>query len=401
MSTAAAATARGEPLFLSFFYLLRQAGLPVSSREWLTFVEALAKGLVAADLYRFYALARATLVKDEKHYDLFDQCFTHHFAGAKPPDAFVKALDQWLQEPLPVPELSEEELAQLATHDLDELRRLFEERMREQDERHDGGSKWIGTGGTSPFGHSGQNPAGIRVGGAGGGRRAVQVAAKRRFREYRSDVVLETRQLGIALRKLRKLGRDGRRTEVDIDATIDATARNAGDIDIVMSPPRENRLKVLLLMDVGGSMDPFARLVSRLFSAAHQATHFREFHAFYFHNCVYGKVYRDALMLDGMSTEELMRWLQPETRLIFVGDAHMAPYELTEVGGAIDYWHHNPTTGLDWLRRLAAHFHRQAWLNPIDERWWAHPTIQTIKSVFPMFQLTLEGLEEAVDHLAG
>ncbi|MCB9529128.1 MAG: VWA domain-containing protein [Myxococcales bacterium] len=388
-------------MFLSFFYLLRQAGLPVSSREWLTFIEALAKGLVAADLYRFYALARATLVKDEKHYDLFDQCFTHHFAGAKPPDAFVKALDQWLQEPLPVPALSEEELAQLQTHDLDELRRLFEERMREQDERHDGGSKWIGTGGTSPFGHSGQNPAGIRVGGEGGGRRAVQVAAKRRFREYRSDVVLETRQLGIALRKLRKLGRDGRRTEVDIDATIDATARNAGDIDIVMSPPRENRLKVLLLMDVGGSMDPFARLVSRLFSAAHQATHFREFHAFYFHNCVYGKVYRDALMLDGMSTEELMRWLQPETRLIFVGDAHMAPYELTEVGGAIDYWHHNPITGLDWLRRLAAHFHRQAWLNPIDERWWAHPTIQTIKGVFPMFQLTLEGLEEAVEHLAG
>ncbi|MEZ4433801.1 MAG: VWA domain-containing protein [bacterium] len=399
--SAVAASAPGEPLFLSFFYLLRQAGLPVSSREWLTFVEALAKGLVAADLYRFYALARATLVKDEKHYDLFDQCFTHHFAGAKPPDAFVKALDQWLQEPLPVPALSEEELAQLQTHDLDELRRLFEERMREQDERHDGGSKWIGTGGTSPFGHSGQNPAGIRVGGEGGGRRAVQVAAKRRFREYRSDVVLETRQLGIALRKLRKLGRDGRRTEVDIDATIDATARNAGDIDIVMSPPRENRLKVLLLMDVGGSMDPFARLVSRLFSAAHQATHFREFHAFYFHNCVYGKVYRDALMLDGMSTEELMRWLQPETRLIFVGDAHMAPYELTEVGGAIDYWHHNPITGLDWLRRLAAHFHRQAWLNPIDERWWAHPTIQTIKGVFPMFQLTLEGLEEAVEHLAG
>lgn len=397
---AAAPTGAGERLFLDFFYLLRQAGLPVSSREWLTFVEALAMGLVAADLYRFYALARATVVKDEKHYDLFDQCFTHHFAGARPPRAFEKAFDQWLSDPLPIPELSEEELAQLETYDLDELKRLFEERMAEQNERHDGGSKWIGTGGTSPFGHSGQHPAGVRVGGAGGGRRAIQVAAKRRFREYRSDVVLETRQLSVALRKLRRLGRDGRRTEVDIDATIDATARNAGDIDIVMTPPRENRLKVLLLMDVGGSMDPFARLVSRLFSAAHQATHFREFHAFYFHNCVYGKVYRDALMLDGLSTEELMRWLQPETRVIWVGDAHMAPYELTHEGGAIDYWHQNEVTGLQWLQRLARHFTRQAWLNPIDQRWWGHPTIRMISDVVPMFQLTLEGLDDAVAHLA-
>lgn len=397
---AAAPTDAGERLFLDFFYLLRQAGLPVSSREWLTFVEALAMGLVAADLYRFYALARATLVKDEKHYDLFDQCFTHHFAGARPPRAFEKAVDQWLSDPLPIPELSEEEIAQLETYDLDELKRLFEERMAEQNERHDGGSKWIGTGGTSPFGHSGQHPAGVRVGGAGGGRRAIQVAAKRRFREYRSDVVLETRQLSVALRKLRRLGRDGRRTEVDVDATIDATARNAGDIDIVMTPPRENRLKVLLLMDVGGSMDPFARLVSRLFSAAHQATHFREFHAFYFHNCVYGKVYRDALMLDGMSTEELMRWLQPETRVIWVGDAHMAPYELTHEGGAIDYWHQNEVTGLQWLQRLARHFTRQAWLNPIDQRWWGHPTIRMISDVVPMFQLTLEGLDDAVAHLA-
>ncbi len=396
---AAEAGPAGETLFLDFFYLLRKVGLPVSSREWLTFIEALDKGLVAADLYRFYALARATLVKDEKHYDLFDQCFTHFFAGARPPRAFEKALDEWLSEPLPIPQLSEEELAALEQYGLDELREMFEERMREQDERHDGGNRWIGTGGTSPFGHSGQHPAGIRVGGSGGGRRAVQVAAKRRFRAYRTDIVLETRQLSVALRKLRRLGRDGRRTEVDIDHTIDATARNAGDIEVVMAPPRENRLKVLLLMDVGGSMDPFARLVSRLFSAAHQATHFREFHAFYFHNCVYDKVYRDALMLDGLSTLELMRWLQPETRLIVVGDAHMAPYELSATYGAIDYWQQNEVTGQAWLQRLGDHFRHRAWLNPIEKRWWMHPTITAIGEVFPMFELTLEGLGEAIEHL--
>lgn len=398
---AGAAVADGEPLFLDFFYLLRKVGLPVSSREWLMFVEALAKGLCAADLYRFYALARATLVKDEKHYDLFDQAFTHYFAGAQPPRAFAKAVEQWLDEPLPIPQLSEEDLARLQQHGLDELREMFEERLREQNERHDGGNRWIGTGGTSPFGHSGVNPAGIRVGGVGGGKRAVQVAAKRRFREYRDDLVIDTRHISVALRKLRKLGRDGRRTEVDIDGTIDATARNAGDLEIAMMPPRENRLKVLLLMDVGGSMDPFARLVSRLFSAAHQATHFREFHAFYFHNCVYGKVYRDALMMDGLSTVELMRWLQPQTRLIFVGDAHMAPYELSDAFGAIDYWHNNQISGLTWLQRLADHFEHTAWLNPIAKRWWMHPTINAIGEVFPMFELTVKGLEEAIEALTG
>ncbi|MEZ4468609.1 MAG: hypothetical protein R3F43_30265 [bacterium] len=236
MTAPAAAAARPEPLFLDFFYLLRVNGVPVSTREWLMFVECLAMGLAAADLHRFYALARATLIKSERHYDIFDRVFAHFFAGAEAPAGLADAVEKWLEQPLPVPQLSPEELAMLERHDPEELRRMFEERLKEQDERHDGGNKWIGTGGTSPFGHSGQNPQGIRVGGSGGGRLAIQIASQRRFREYRSDLTLDVRQLSVALRRLRRLGRDGRATEVDIDGTIDATAKNAGDLDVRLHP---------------------------------------------------------------------------------------------------------------------------------------------------------------------
>ncbi|MEE2787593.1 MAG: VWA domain-containing protein [Myxococcota bacterium] len=390
-----------EPLFLEFFYLLREAGLTVSSREWLMFIESLSKGLVAADFYRFYAIARATLIKREADYDLFDQCFTHYFAGAERPRAFEKALNEWLQDPLAAPELSSEDIALMEMHDLETLQKMFEERLNEQTERHDGGNRWIGTGGTSPFGHGGANPAGIRVGGTGGGGRAVQVAAQRRFKDYRTDLVLDTRQIGMALRRLRRLGREGLANEVDIDETIDATAKNAGELEIMLSPPRENRLKVMLLMDVGGSMDPFSLLVSRLFSAAHQASHFREFNAFYFHNCVYGHLYPNARLRDGMSTTEILHRHPKDTRLIVVGDAHMAPYELTSRYGAIEYWHQNEVDGLTWLKRLDNHFSKVVWLNPIPKRYWAHPTIQLIGSVFPMYELTLDGLEQAIEALHG
>ncbi len=392
---------RSEPLLLDFFELLRSRGVPVTVREWMTLVEAMSKGLVAADLRRFYAIARATLVKHERYYDAFDQCFAHYFAGADAPPALKAALDEWLTAPLPLPQLSEDELAALERLTPDELRKRFEETMRQQTERHDGGNRWIGTGGTSPFGNGGVNPAGMRVGGAGGGKSAIQVAAQRRFRDYRSDIVLDTRQIGAALRKLRRLSREGQREEVDIDGTIAATAKNAGDIEVVLQPPRENNLKVLLLMDVGGSMEPYALLVSRLFSAAHAASHFREFHHFYFHNCVYEAVYRDARMSDALSTVELTRWLQPETRLIFVGDAHMAPYELTAPFGAIDYYVQNRENGLDWMRRVARHFKHRVWLNPLPGRFWAHPTIHALGELFPMYELTLDGLEKAVERLLG
>lgn len=390
----------GESLFLEFFYLLRRNGLPVTTREWLTCVEALDRGLVAADLKRFYAIARATLVKNERYYDLFDQCFTHYFLGAEAPRALVEAVDEWLADPLPMPSLSPEELAAMERLDLDELKRRFEETLREQDERHDGGSKWVGTGGRSPFGHGGVHPSGMRVGGEGRSRSAVQVAAERRFRDYRSDLVLDTRQIGVALRKLRQLGRNELRTELDLDLTIEATAKNCGDLDLVMRPPRDNELKLLLLTDVGGSMDPFALLVSRLFSAAHAASHFREFHALYFHNCVYENLYKSARLTDGTGTLELLRWLSPETRLVVVGDAHMAPYELTARNGAIDYFQNNDEPGFVWLDRLKRHFTHSVWLNPLSQRMWGHPTITLVGQIFPMFELTLDGLEAAVRTLS-
>lgn len=389
----------GEPLFLDFFFLLRRIGVPASTREWLMFVEALERGLVAASLDRFYAIARATLVKHERYYDLFDQAFSHYFLGTRPPAELTRAIEAWLEDPLPLPTLSPEELAALEHLDLDALMKRFEDTLREQDERHDGGSKWIGTGGRSPFGHSGVHPTGMRVGGESRSRSAVQVASQRRFVDYRDDLVLDTRQVGIALRKLRRLGRVEEATELDLEGTIEATARNCGDIEVALRPPRENQLKVLLLMDVGGSMDPFALTVSRLFSAAHAAQHFREFHAYYFHNCVYERVYDDARFSSGKDTLELLRWLGPDTRLVVVGDAHMAPWELTARGGAIDYHHQNDDPGVVWLQRLRRHFKQSVWLNPMPQRFWTHPTIALVGQQFPMFELTLAGLEQAISSL--
>lgn len=398
MSGEGASKAPGH-LFLDFFYLLRAQAVPVSVTEWLTFLEAMSKGLIAADLKRFYAIARATLIKNERYYDVFDQCFAHVFGDAAAPAALAKAVEDWLSNPLPVPQLSEEMMAQMQKLDFDELMRQFEERLKEQTERHDGGNRWVGTGGTSPFGNNGVNPMGIRVGGSSGGRSAVQVAADRRYYNYRTDLVLDTRQISMALRRLRRLGRDGQPTEVDVDGTIHATARNAGDLDIALTPPRENRMKVLLLMDVGGSMDPFSLLVSRLFSAAHAATHFKEFHAFYFHNCPYDGLYKSAQMEEGMGTLDLMRWLPKETRVVYVGDACMHPYELTARYGALDYGAQNENTGLEWLLRLNRHFEKSIWLNPMPHRYWGHPTIKMIGEVFPMFPLTLDGLEEGIKTL--
>ena len=388
-----------KPPFLDFFELLRTVGLPVSVREWLTFCEACEQGLIGADLGRFYAIARATLIKSEKHYDIFDQCFAHYFADAKVPDSIAESFWNWLQQPLDAALFSEEQLANLEHLDLEELKKRFEERMAEQTERHDGGNHWIGTGGTSPFGHGGNHPTGIRVGGSGRGGRAVQIAATRRFKNYRRDLTLDIRQMGVALRRLRRLGRTGQRTEVDISGTISATAKNAGDLDIEFQAPRENRLHIVLLMDVGGSMDPFARLVSQLFSAAHQATHFKSFRALYFHNCIYDRVYDDAELYRAQKTIDFLNETKKETRLVIVGDAHMAPYELLARYGAIDYYERNEQAGLSWLQRLANHFHSSVWLNPIPSRYWGHPTISSISEVFSMFELTLDGLDDAIASL--
>jgi uncharacterized protein len=387
---------KGGEIFLSFFYLLRAQGIPVSVREWLTWLECMDKGLVAADLRRAYSMGRATLIKHERHLDLYDQCFGHYFGGAPAPIGLHSALEEWLSSPLPLPELDPEAFAQLEALDLDALKALFEERLKEQKERHDGGSKWVGTGGTSPFGHNGRHPTGVRVGGSSQNRSAIQIVGDRRFIEYRSDRILDTRQMTSALRRLRRLGKGEREDEVDIDETIYATARQGGELEVILRPPRENQLKLILLMDVGGSMDGFAQLVERLFSAAHQASHFKAFHALYFHNCVYDEVYKDARFREPISLESLSRLHDRETRLLILGDACMSPYELFSVGGMINYGTHNLKTGAQQLASLREMFKAHVWLNPLTQRYWRHPTIEAIGELFPMFELTLDGLDRAV-----
>lgn len=387
--------------FVPFLYELRAREVPVGAQEALNLAKALEAGLHDSSLEGFYDVSKALLVHDEKYLDDFDQAFLKHFKGVHVEAKRLKSeLIDWLRAAKErVRDLTPEERALLEQFDADELQRLFEERMNEQDERHDGGNKWIGTGGTSPFGHSGAARPGIRVGGAGGNRSAIQVATARRYRGYRDDVTLDVRQMAVALRKLRALIRDGALHELDIEATIDETAKNAGELEIVMRPPRRPNTRVILLMDVGGSMDPYAHLVSRLFTAASKSTHFKELRCYYFHNCVYGKVYEDAHMTRPLRVRDLVADCGPHHKLIVVGDALMAPYELLQAGGSYGVDDDAGVEGIVWLMTLEDHFERACWLNPEPEKYWHGNTIEYIAQVFEMFPLTLEGLGNAVGHL--
>lgn len=388
-------------MFVDFFFHLRRRGLPVSVTEWMTLMEALKAGLGHESLLGFYALCRALCVKTEAHFDLYDQCFAEYFRGVEAPEGALDKVLDWLSEPILARELSDAEIAAFEELDLEELRRRFEERLAEQTERHDGGSHWIGTGGTSPFGHGGTHPGGVRVGGGGGGRSAMQVVTARRFRNLRHDVVLDVRQIALALRRLRQLAREGRPDELDLDGTIDATARNAGELELLMHPERKNTVKLLLLLDVGGSMTPFTRLSERLFTAAHKATHFKAFRHFYFHNCVYEKLYTDMEQRQGTPTTKVLADLDPTWTCMLVGDASMHPAELTHAGGAIDYWHRNAEPGLVWFHRIKQRLPRSVWLNPVSEPFWGQMSVAIIRDVFPMFELTLDGLDDAMAHLRG
>ncbi|MCA9075171.1 MAG: VWA domain-containing protein [Planctomycetaceae bacterium] len=387
-------------MFVDFFYHLRRFGLKVTITEWLSLMQALAMGHERANLDAFYHLARCLLVKRETDYDTYDRAFAAFFRGVESELDITDELLDWLKDPI-VPDISEEDRAKLEALNLDELLKRFHDLLDEQDERHDGGNRWIGTGGTSPFGHSGVNPAGIRVGGSGGGGSAVQVAESRRFQNLRSDRILDTRQIGIALRRLKRLNRDDGPEELDLDESIDASARNAGEIELVFAPPRRNRIKLMLLMDVGGSMDPFTTLCERLFSAAHAANHFKEFEHRFFHNCVYETLYTDISRWEGEATSDMLANLDHSWSVVFVGDAWMAPYELTHVNGAIDYFHRNSTTGLDWLQRIRERVPNSVWLNPMRSEHWGGTSTRLIHTVFPMFELTIDGITEAIDVLRG
>ncbi len=388
-------------MFSGFLYHLRSYGLKVSLMEWLGLMQALIGGFARSNLTVFYNLSRAMLVKREADFDSFDRAFATYFADVGEVFEVDEEILQWLENPELPRELTEAERESLKELGFEDLMAKFKERLAEQDERHDGGNKWIGTGGTSPFGHGGENPAGIRVGGGGGGRTAVQIASSRRFRNLRNDRVLDTRQIGVALRRLRKLDRDIGPKELDLDKTIDESARNGGEIEMVFSPPRRNKIKLLLMIDVGGSMDPHTRLCERLFSAAHAASHFKQFESRFFHNCVYEKLYTDISRWKGEATRDVLKRVDENWTIVFVGDAWMSPYELTYSGGAIDYYHDNVDTGLDWLQRFRRRCPKSVWLNPEPKRIWNAPTIRMIRQVFPMYPLTVDGLTDAVDVLRG
>jgi uncharacterized protein with von Willebrand factor type A (vWA) domain len=386
-------------MLIDFLFELRKRKLPVSTHEWMALMEAMALGLHESSLDGFYRLCRTICIKDVAHYDAYDEAFLAYFKDVHVASLqLTEELLAWLADPKALESLTAEQRQLLEALDLQRLRELFEQRLREQKERHDGGNRWIGTGGTSPFGSGGKHPTGLRVGG-GGGRSAMAVAGERRYREYRRDVVLDVRQIDVALRGLRRLGREGAQDELDLDETIDKTCKNAGEIEVVFRPPRRNRVKVLLLMDVGGSMDPHAELVSRLFTAASRAGRFAKFRSYYFHNCVYNAVYEDALFRRAVPTADLISGSDRDEKLVLVGDALMHPAELLDPGGTFFLYEQSRASGHEWLRRLAAHFRSAVWLNPEPDRYWAGTTIEVIASVFAMYPLTLDGLAQAVRYL--
>lgn len=387
-------------MFIDFFYTLKKHKVPVSLVEWMTLMEALSKGYAFSSLTNFYYLARSILIKSETQFDRFDVAFKEYFQGIETPAELADEVLDWLDKWADLPRISPEEFAKLPEMSLEELLKTLEERLREQHEEHHGGGKWIGTGGTSPFGHSGRNPAGIRIGGTGRSGSAVQIAGARDFRAYRQDLILDIRQMQMALRKLRQLKRTGPEDQLDLDKTIDKTCKNAGELDFVWTAERKNNVKLLLLMDVGGSMTPHSQLCSRLFSAANSARHFKDFQFYYFHNCVYDDVWKGlGANQQDVSVDFLLRTLTPDYKVILVGDATMYHGELLEINGAIDYYQHNDTPGIVWLQRVRDHFTHCVWLNPEPEQGWFHPTVQLVRKVFPMYTLTLEGLDAAIKRL--
>ncbi|MDA9951331.1 hypothetical protein N9D31_02035 [Oligoflexaceae bacterium] len=387
-------------MFIDFLLLLRQQRIKIGLTEWLALSEALEKGLVEQNLLSFYRVSRAICIKSEAQFDTFDQCFAYFFDGVEMKPSLSEELLDWLKDqPLP-PELDPKKLAEMSGLSLDELKQMFEQRLKEQTERHDGGNRWIGTGGTSPFGHSGIHPSGVRVGGQSLTRRAMQVATKRKFRNLRKDRVLDVRQIGLALKRLRKLEHIGSRDELDIEATIAATSKNAGDIDIVFKAARKNSVKLLVMMDVGGSMTFHSRLSETLFSAAHGISHFQNLKFLFFHNCPYEFLYTNIELEEKVSTLDALRNLDDGWNLMMIGDAAMNPYELLAPGGSVDYYHQNEEPGLKWLQRLRSKFPRSVWLNPEPKEYWEIPSSRIVRGVFPnMHPLTVDGIEDAIDDL--
>ena len=389
-------------MLIDFFLHLKARKLPVSTKEFLTLLEAIQAGLAGHSMEDFYFLARSSLVKDESHFDRFDQAFGEYFKGIESiPGLEVDLPEEWLKAMMQK-HLTPEEKAKLEKLGWDKLMEEFKNRLKEQKGRHQGGSKWVGSGGTSPFGNSGYHPEGIRVGGeSAGNRTAVKVWDQREYRNLDDSVELGTRNIKVALRRLRRFARQGAPDELDLDGTITATARNAGYLDLQMRPERHNAVKVLIFFDVGGSMDDHVKVCEELFSACR--TEFKHMEYFYFHNCVYDHVWRDSARRhsERTSTLDVIHKYGPEYKLIFVGDATMSPYEILQPNGSIEY--SNTEAGAVWLRRLADAYPSMAWLNPEAERTWDYrQSIGIIRQILgaKMFPLTLDGLTRAISHLS-
>lgn len=393
-------------MLIDFFYTLRAAKLPVSVKEYLTLLEALQANVVgpnsdASSMDDFYHLSRMILVKDEKHFDKFDKAFGAYFKGVEMLTDFTADVPlEWLKKTLES-ELTPEQKAAIEKMGWDELMETLKKRLEEQKERHQGGNKWIGTGGTSPFGNSGYNPQGIRIGGKGGNKSAIKVWEQRAYQDYDDGVELGTRNIKVALRRLRRFAREGAEDEFDLDNTIRSTAANAGYLDIKMRPERHNHVKLLLLMDVGGTMDEHVARVEELFSAV--KGEFKHLEFFYFHNCVYDFLWKNnrRRFAEKFDTWDVIRKYNKDHKLIFVGDATMSPYEILQPGGSVEY--NNEEAGAEWLQRLTHAYPKFAWINPEPIGVWQYrQSISIIQQMLSnrMFPLTLKGLEDAMRMLS-
>jgi len=385
-------------MFVPFFLELRAAKVPVSLREFLTLLEAMRLRVAGFDVEEFYFLSRAALVKDERHLDRFDRVFGQVFKGLETPtDPQTELPDEWLKK-LAERYLTPEEKAQVeALGGWEKLMETLRQRLAEQKGRHQGGSKWIGTAGTSPFGNSGYNPEGIRIGGKGGNRTAVKVWDRREYRNLDDTIELGTRNIKLALRRLRQFARQGADLELDLPGTVRSTAHNAGWLDLQMVPERHNAVKLLLFLDVGGSMDDHIRICEELFSAARGE--FKHLVHFYFHNCLYDTVWKDSRRrhVEQIEVTEILRTYDPNHKVVLVGDASMSPYEIEKEGGSVERWNDEP--GAVWMQRLLDHYPKAVWLNPVPEKYWGGTTsIGMIRRIMEdrMFPLTLDGIDRGM-----
>ena len=393
-------------MFTDFFYLLRLRGLKVSMQEWNTLLSGLEKGLHGSSLTGFYYLARAILVHSESDIDCFDKVFLEYFKNVRTFEDLPQELMDWLSKPIDPVEYDPASLDNQGL-DIDTIREMLEQRLKEQHERHDGGTHWVGTGGASPFGNNGYYPGGIRVGGTGRNRSALQIAGERNYEDFRDDKALEMRQFQMAFRRLRQYStrEDGPKNELQLEETVQETCDNAGKLRLVFGRPRRNAVKLLMLFDSGGSMWSYSTICANLFQAVSRESKFKDLKIYYFHNCFYDDLYTDpgCLRSSAVDTEWVLSQLGQDYRVIVVGDASMSPYELLSRGGCIDYYTYNDVPGIDWIRRFTARYEKMIWLNPLPETSWERgygsETIRVIKDAVPMYRLTLEGLQKGLKHL--